>query len=65
MPTALDNGQRSPRKLLRAVIARLLGRKVLAGRARLARHPARREDRMMKARGSSKARFDGAESGKD
>jgi hypothetical protein len=26
MPTALDNGQRSPRKLLRAVIARLLGR---------------------------------------
>jgi hypothetical protein len=25
MPTALDNGQRSPRKLLRAVIARLLG----------------------------------------
>jgi hypothetical protein len=24
---ALDNGQRSPRKLLRAVIARLLGRK--------------------------------------
>jgi hypothetical protein len=27
MPTALDNGQRSPRKLLRAVIARLLGGK--------------------------------------
>jgi len=27
MPTALDNGQRSPRKLLRAVIARLLGKK--------------------------------------
>jgi hypothetical protein len=27
MPTALDNGQRSPRKLLRAVIAGLLGRK--------------------------------------
>jgi hypothetical protein len=27
MPTALDNGQRSPRKLLRAVVARLLGRK--------------------------------------
>jgi hypothetical protein len=26
MPTALDNGQRSPRKLLRALIARLLGR---------------------------------------
>jgi hypothetical protein len=26
MPTALDNGQRSPRRLLRAVIARLLGR---------------------------------------
>jgi hypothetical protein len=26
-PTALDNGQRSPRKLLRALIARLLGRK--------------------------------------
>jgi hypothetical protein len=25
MPTALDNGQRSPRKLLGAVIARLLG----------------------------------------
>jgi hypothetical protein len=24
-PTALDNGERSPRKLLRAVIARLLG----------------------------------------
>jgi len=27
MPTALDNGQRSSGKLLRAVIARLLGRK--------------------------------------
>jgi hypothetical protein len=27
MPTALDNGQRSPRKLLAAVVARLLGRK--------------------------------------
>ncbi|HLM94602.1 MAG TPA: hypothetical protein VK273_12405 [Gaiellaceae bacterium] len=27
MPTALDNGRRSPRKLLRAVGARLLGRK--------------------------------------
>jgi hypothetical protein len=27
LPTALDNGQRSPRKLLRAAIARLLGRK--------------------------------------
>jgi hypothetical protein len=27
MPSALDNGQRSPRKLLRAVIARPLGRK--------------------------------------
>jgi len=26
VPTALDNGQRSPRKL-RAVVARLLGRK--------------------------------------
>ena len=26
MPTALDNGRRSPRKLLRAVVARLLGR---------------------------------------
>ena len=26
-PTALDNGRRSPRKLLRAVVARLLGRK--------------------------------------
>jgi hypothetical protein len=26
VPTALDNGQRSPRKLLRAVVARLLGR---------------------------------------
>jgi hypothetical protein len=25
MPTALDNGQRSPRKLLRAVVARVLG----------------------------------------
>jgi hypothetical protein len=25
VPTALDNGQRSPRKLLRAVVARLLG----------------------------------------
>ena len=32
MPTALDNGQRSPRKLLRAVIARLLGRMGLKGR---------------------------------
>jgi len=27
MPSALDNGQRSPRKLLRAIVARLLGRK--------------------------------------
>jgi hypothetical protein len=27
MPTALNNGQRSPHTLLRAVIARLLGRK--------------------------------------
>jgi hypothetical protein len=27
MPTALDNGIRSPRKLLRSVVARLLGRK--------------------------------------
>ena len=27
MPTALDNGIRSPRKLLRAVVGRLLGRK--------------------------------------
>jgi hypothetical protein len=31
MPTALDNGQRSPRKLLRAVIARLLRAKTLKG----------------------------------
>ena len=29
MPTALDNGRRSPKKLLRAVVARLLGRKSL------------------------------------
>jgi hypothetical protein len=27
MPSALDNGRRSPRKLLRALVARLLGRK--------------------------------------
>jgi hypothetical protein len=27
MPTALDTGQRSPRKLLKKVVARLLGRK--------------------------------------
>jgi hypothetical protein len=27
MPTSLDNGRRSPRKLLRAVVARLFGRK--------------------------------------
>ena len=27
VPTALDNGRRSPRKLLRAVVARLLGGK--------------------------------------
>ena len=27
MPTSLDNGQRSLRKLLRAIVARLLGRK--------------------------------------
>ena len=26
-PTSLDNGRRSPRKLLRPVVARLLGRK--------------------------------------
>ncbi len=26
MPTVLDNGQRSPRRLLRALIARVLGR---------------------------------------
>lgn len=31
MPTALDKGQRSPRKLLRAVIARLLGGRVRTG----------------------------------
>jgi hypothetical protein len=31
MPTSLDNGRRSPRKLLRAVVARLLGRKAWAG----------------------------------
>jgi hypothetical protein len=37
MPTALDNGQRSPRKLLRAVIARLLHRRDSASRARRAR----------------------------
>jgi hypothetical protein len=30
MPTALDNGQRSPKTLLRAVVARLLGRKEAA-----------------------------------
>jgi hypothetical protein len=37
MPTALDNGRRSPRKLLRAVVARLLGAESLAldGRADL------------------------------
>jgi hypothetical protein len=29
MPTSLDNGQRSPRKLLRAVVARLLGAEAL------------------------------------
>jgi hypothetical protein len=33
MPTALDNGQRSPRKLLRKVVARLLGRQALEQRA--------------------------------
>jgi hypothetical protein len=33
MPTALDNGIWSPRKLLRAVIARLLGRKPKNGGA--------------------------------
>ena len=27
VPTPLDNGRRSPKKLLRAVVARLLGRK--------------------------------------
>jgi hypothetical protein len=27
VPTALDNGRRSPKELLRAVVARLLGRK--------------------------------------
>jgi len=26
MPTSLDNGRRSPRKLLRSVVARLFGR---------------------------------------
>ena len=26
LPTSLDNGQRSPRKLLRSVVARLVGR---------------------------------------
>lgn len=36
MPSALDNGQRSPRKLLRAVIARLLGTGAEAGRMRRA-----------------------------
>jgi hypothetical protein len=28
VPTSLDKGRRSPRKLLRAVVARLLGRKL-------------------------------------
>ena len=27
VPSSLDNGQRSPRKLLRSVVARLFGRK--------------------------------------
>jgi len=27
LPTSLDSGRRSPKKLLRAVVARLLGRK--------------------------------------
>src|SRR5829696_5272836 len=30
-PTALDNGRRTPKELLRAVVARLLGRKSLVG----------------------------------
>ena len=34
MSTALDNGRRSPRKLLRAVVARLLGRKAWISRKR-------------------------------
>jgi hypothetical protein len=41
-PTSLDNGERSPRKLFRAVVARLLGRKALqlsVGRSRGATSP--------------------------
>ena len=37
MPTALDNGQRSPRKLLHAIVARLLGRKARASTADVSR----------------------------
>jgi hypothetical protein len=37
VPTALDNGRRSPRSLLRAVVARLLGRTPKADLARLGR----------------------------
>jgi hypothetical protein len=33
--TSLDNGRRSPKKLLRAVVARLLGRKPFASSNRL------------------------------
>ena len=40
MPTAFDNGRRSPRKLMRAVVARLLGRK--HNHAQTASFPARR-----------------------
>jgi hypothetical protein len=32
MPTSLDNGRRSPKKLLRSVVARLLGRYLRAHR---------------------------------
>jgi hypothetical protein len=34
VPKALDNGRRSPKKLLRAFVARLLGRKALSEDAR-------------------------------
>ena len=37
MPTGLDNGRRSPRKLLRAVLARLLGGRPRASMADVSR----------------------------
>ena len=46
MPTSLDNGRRSPRKLLRAIVAGLLGRR---GAGQIANDPSSYETRIRAA----------------